>query len=142
MKDYPQNIQEWSDEAYQSMKESWDELTRFNPLPSEYQKESLIKMAVTSACINRDITDTTFVKHAQEYVQEEFEIDYESRDIVAKIDFSLCYLLAYFDAHLSLALMLQEIADDSMANLRSNYDLSYSGKTQNNVLSINFSQKS
>lgn len=141
MKNYPQNVQQWSDEAYQSMKDAWDELTRFNPFPSESNKEKLIKIAVTTACNNRDISDDTFIKHAQEYANEAYMIDYVKRDVVVKIDFSLCYLLAYFDAHLSLALISQELADDSLANLRSHYDLSYAGNTQDNVLSINYSKK-
>ena len=142
MKNYPQSIQEWTDESYQAMTTAWDELTRFSPFPSESQKEKLIETAVLSALENRDITDTTFITHAKEFAQEEFMIDYESRDLVAKVDFSLCFLLAYFDAHLSLSLVTQEIADDAIANLRSNYNLSYSGKTQNNVLSVNYSLKS
>ena len=141
MKDYPQTVEDWCNEAYQAMKESWDEITRFNPQPSESQKQGLITMATTSACINRDISDPVFVKHAQEYAQEAFDIDYASRDLTASIDFSLCYLLAYFDSHLALNLVTQDIVDDSIAHLRTQYDLSYNGKTQNNVLSINFSQK-
>lgn len=138
MKDYPQNSQEWAEEAHQAMTSTWDELTRFTPFPSESQKEKLIPMAVTIACENRDITDSTFVAHAHDYAKEEFMVDYNSRDIGAVIDFSLCFLLAYFDAHLALSMLPQEIADDAMAILRSQYDLSYAGKNQTNVLSINY----
>ena len=141
MKDYPQSIDQWAEEAYRSMVSAWDLLTQGNPFPTENQKEKLIEIAVTLACENRDISDVTFIAHAQEYAKDEFMVDFNSRDITSKINFSLCFLLAYFDAHLALTMIKQEEADDAIAKLRSSFDLAYTGKNQSNVFTINYSGK-
>ena len=142
MKDYPQNKQQWAEEAYQAMLAAWDVLTQGNPFPTEKQKEKLIEIAVSMACDNRDISDPTFVAHAQDFANDEFMGDYETQDIVEKINFSLCFILAYFDAHLALTMITKEVAGDAITLLRSNYDLTYAGKNQTNVLSINYFEKS
>lgn len=141
MKDYPQNTIEWAEESYQAMVSAWYVLTQKYSFPTEEQKEELIELAVSMACENRDISDTTFLAHAHDYAKDGFMQDYENRDVVAKINFSLCYLLAYFDAHLALSMITQEQADDAVAHLRSHYDLSYAGKNQTNVLSVNYFEK-
>ncbi len=141
MKDYPQNTDQWAQEAYQAMVAAWDLLTQGNPFLTENQKEKLIEIAVSRACENRDINDATFVAHAQDYAKDEFLVDFNSRELTVKVNFSLCFLLAYFDAHLALSMIPKEDADDSIEKLRSNYDLSYAGKAQTNVFSISYSGK-
>lgn len=141
MKDYPQNTQQWADEAYFAMKAAWDVITEHNPLPNDTQKEKLIDLAVTMACDNRDIDDPKFIAHALDYVKSEFQVDYDSRNPLDKINFTLCFLLAYFDAHQSLTMITEEVAESAMTQLKNNYDLSYAGHTQSNILSINFSSK-
>jgi len=141
MKDYPQNTKEWSKEAYQALIPAWDQLKQNNPFPSEKQKENLIEIATEMACANRDINDSKFKQHAHDYVKKVFMGDYNSRDIEEKINFSLCFVLAYFDAHLSLSMITQDVVDDAIKLLKKDFDLSYKGKQQSNVFTINYSGK-
>ena len=141
MRDYPQNTHQWAEEAFHALVPAWDYLLENNPFPSEKQKEKLIELATEMACENRDINDKKFKKHAHEYVDEVFQNDLKHRDIDQKINFSLCFVLAYFDAHLSLSMITQEAADDVIALLKKDYDLSYEGKTQSNVFNINYTGK-
>lgn len=141
MKDYPQNTKEWADEAYFAMKAAWDVITQNNPFPNDAKKETLVDLAVTMTCDNRDISDPKFIAHAQDYAKSQFLVDYESRNPLDKINFSLCFILAYFDAHQSLSLIKEDVAESALTLLRNNYDLSYAGNIQSNVLSINYSSK-
>lgn len=141
MKDYPQNTEQWAQEAYQALLEAWDLLTKGNPFPTENQKEKLIEIAVSMACENRDISDATFVAHAHDYAKDEFMGDFNSRELTTKINFSLCFLLAFFDAHQALSMISKEDSDYAIAYLRSNFDLTYTGKNQVSLLSINYSGK-
>ncbi|MEH6455953.1 MAG: hypothetical protein V7749_06505 [Cocleimonas sp.] len=141
MKDYPQNTEQWAQEAYQALLNGWDLLTEGNPFPTENQKERLIEIAVSMACDNREVVDSAFVAHAQDYAKDEFMGDFNSRELTTKINFSLCFLLAYFDAHSALSMISKEDADYAMAYLRSNFDLAYVGKDQASLLSINYSGK-
>ena len=141
MKDYPQNTKQWADEAYFAMKTAWDVITQDNPFPNDTQKEKLIDLAVTMTCDNRDISDPKFIAHAQDYAKSEFMVDYDSRNPIEKVNFTLCFLLAYFDAHQALSMITEDVAKSAMTLLRNNYDLSYAGNIQSNVLSINFSSK-
>ncbi|WP_299875964.1 hypothetical protein [uncultured Cocleimonas sp.] len=141
MKSYPQNNKQWADEAYQALILAWDELKQNNPFPSDKQKEQLIEIATVKACENRDIQDSNFIKHAQASVKESFLDDYNSRDIDEKINFSLCFALAYFDAHLSLSMIQENVAKDVTKLLMQEYDMSYEGKVQSNVFTINYSGK-
>ncbi len=141
MKDYPQNTNQWAQEAYQALIPAWDQLMHNNPFPSEKQKEQLIEIATEMACENRDINDPKFIKHAHDYVREVFMGDYNSRDIDEKINFSLCFVLAYFDALLSLSMTTEDVAKDAIRILRQDYDMSYEGKVQTNVFTINYSGK-
>ncbi len=141
MKNYPQNKKEWADEAYQALTMAWDELKQTNPFPSEKQKEKLIEIATLKACENRDILDENFIKHAQDYVRVAFLADYNSRDKDEKIDFSLCFALAYFDAHLSLSMIQEKVVENVIIKLVQDYDMSYEGKPQTNIFTINYSGK-
>ena len=141
MKNYPQNIDQWSQEAYQSMISAWDLLTKGNPFPTENQKEKLIEKAVSMACENRDISDATFITHAQDYANAEFLADYNSRELTTKVNFSLCFLLAYFDAHLALSMITKEDAKGAMVKLKNNFDLSYIGKAQTNAFTVSYTGK-
>ena len=141
MKNYPQNTSEWVNEAYQALIIAWDELKQNNPFPSEKQKEKLIEIATVKACENRNIKDVNFIKHAQDYVKEIYLRDYNSRDTDEKINFSLCFVLAYFDAHLSLSMIKAKVVDEAIIMLVQDYDLSYEGKVQTNVFTINYSGK-
>ncbi|KAG1694757.1 L-cystine-binding protein FliY [Nymphon striatum] len=125
MKSYPQNTKEWSKEAYQALIPAWEQLKANNPFPSEKQKEKLIEIATEMACANRDIKDPSFIKHAHEYVREVFLEDYNSRDVDEKINFSLCFILAYFDAHLSLSMITEDVAKKAIRMTQNNYDMSY-----------------
>ena len=58
-----------------------------------------------------------------------------------KINFSLCFVLAYFDAHLSLSMITDDEAKEAISHLKSNFDLSYTGQTENNLFSVDFSKK-
>lgn len=140
--DYPQNTQQWAEEAFEAMHVAWDHLTENNPFPTDKQKQELVEMAVDMACENRDVNDAEYIQHAQGHAKESFLSDYDSRDVMTKINYSLCFVLAYFDAHLSLSMITDEQANEAITQLRNNYDLSYAGKNQNNVLSVNFSKKS
>ncbi len=141
MKDYPQNKDQWANEAYLSMKLAWAVLTQTNPVPSESQKQELISMAANLACENRDIQDSSFIAHAKQYAMDEFMVDYESRDILQEINFSLCFVLAYFDAHLSLSMITEDEAKEAISHTKANYDLSYTAERKSNVFSIDFSNK-
>jgi len=141
MKDYPQNAKQWAQEAYQALIPAWDQLKHKNPFPSEKQKERLIEIATEMACVNRDIDDPKFIKHAHDYVREVFMADYNTRDIDEKINFSLCFVLAYLDAHLSLGMITEDVAKDVIKMLRIDYDMSYEGKVQTNVFTIDYSGK-
>jgi len=141
LKDYPQNTQQWADEAYQTLHDGWDQLTQNNPFPSETQKQNLVEIAVNMACDNREIDDAKFIQYAQDYAKESFLSDYNSRDLMTEINYSLCFILAYFDAHISLSMITEALANEVISHIRNNYDLTYAGKNQTNVLSINYSKK-
>lgn len=141
MKDYPQNTQQWAQEAYDSLESAWASITQGNPFPTETQKRKLIEIAASMACENRDINDLAFIEHAQNYALEEFMIDFNSRDLIEKINFSLCFLLAYFDAHLSLSMIKKDDITEIISYLKTHFTLDYEVKAQNNVLSINYSSK-
>jgi len=142
MRDYPQNIEQWANEAFLSMNLAWTVLTQTTPFPNIEQKKQLIELAANFACENRDIKDESFIEHARKYSMNEFKVDFESRDLIQEINFALCYVLAYFDAHLSLSMITDEEAQDAISYMKSNYDLSYPEKPQNNVFSVDFSNKS
>lgn len=141
MKDYPQNDAQWANEAYQSLKLAWAVLTQTNPYPNNDQKQQLVTIAASLACENRDIKDDSYIKHAQEYAMNEFLVDYNSRELIQEINFSLCFVLAYFDAHFSLSMITEEESKQAISYLKSHFDLSYTGQAKNNVFSINFSNK-
>lgn len=143
MKDYPQNKEQWANEAYQSLKIAWAVLiSQTNPFPNETQKQKLIEIAATLACENRNIDDSSYLEHAKQHAMDEFMVDYNSRDLIQEINFSLCFVLAYFDAHLSLSMISEDEAKDSISHLKSNFDLSYTGQPKNNIFSIDFSNQS
>jgi len=142
MKDYPQNKEQWANEAYQSLRTAWAILLQKNPHPNEQQKQKLIEISATLACENRDINDASYIEHAKKYTMDEFMVDYNSRDIIQEINFSLCFALAYFDAHLSLSMISEDEAKEAISYLKSNFDLSYTGQAKNNVFSVDFSKKS
>ena len=141
MKEYPQNAKQWAQEAFDSLVPAWNQLQQNNPFPSEKHKENLVEIAAEMACVNRGIDDPKFKKHALDYAKEVFLGDYNSRDIDAKINFSLCFVLAYFDAHLSLSMITQDIVKDVVSILKHDFDLSYEGKKQSNVFDINYTGK-
>lgn len=140
MKDYPQNKEQWANEAYQSLRTAWAVLLQRNPHPNEQQKQQLIEIAATLACENRDINDTSYIEHAKKYALDDFMVDYNSRDMIQEINFSLCFVLAYFDSHLSLSMITEDEAKEAISYLKSNFDLSYTGQAKNNVFSVDFSK--
>lgn len=141
MKDYPQNPQQWADEAYQSMRLAWTVLTQQTPFPSETQKQALIDMAANHACENRDIHDTSYIEHARTAAKDNFMADFNSRDVLQEINFALCYVLAYFDAHLSLSMITDNEADAALQRLKTDFDLRLPEAQQNNVFSMNYTAK-
>lgn len=140
MKDYPQNKEQWANEAYQSLRTAWAVLLQRNPHPNEQQKQQLIEIAATLACENRDINDASYIEHAKKYAMDDFMVDYNSRDMIQEINFSLCFVLAYFDSHLSLSMITEDEAKEAISYLKSNFDLSYTGQAKNNVFSVDFSK--
>ncbi len=141
MKEYPQNTKQWADEAYESMKVAWEVITQSNPFPNDTQKEKLIELAATMTCTNRDISEPKFIAHAVDYVKSEYMVDYDSRNPLIKINFTLCFLIAYFDAHQALTMIEEDASKSAITFLRNNYDLSYAGNLQSNILSVNFTSK-
>jgi len=141
MKDYPQNKEQWANEAYQSLRTAWAILTQTNPHPSEEKKQQLIEIAATLMCENRDIDNDSYIEHAKKYAMDEFLVDYNSRDLIQEINFSLCFVLAYFDSHLSLSMMSEDEAREAIDYLKANFDLSHTGQAKSNVLSVDFSFK-
>ncbi len=142
MKDYPQNKEQWANEAYQALKTAWAILSQSIPHPNEQQKQQLIDISATLACENRDIQDASYIEHAKKYAMDEFMVDYNSRDLIQEINFSLCFVLAYFDSHLSLSMITEDEAKEAISHLKSNFDLSYSGQAKSNVFSVDFKKKS
>ena len=141
MKDYPQNKEQWANEAYAALKLAWAVLTQTNPSPNNEKKKELITIAASLACENRDITDTSYIDHAKQYAMDEFLVDYLSRDLIEEINFSLCFVFAYFDAHESLSMITEDESKEALSHLKSNFDLSYTGQPKNNVFSIDFANK-
>jgi hypothetical protein len=94
-----------------------------NPEYNEAQKMALISFAVPIAALNRGVDDKDKLNTANDYVLENLERDLREKEKEEPVYHSICFLIAYVDAHVSFGLLGQQKAEEIMDNLCQNYEM-------------------
>ena len=124
MKKQPKKIKQWAKECYESLEKAIVLFREEYPNPSEEDKLELISFAVPFAAMNRGVRDKKQVELANEYVLERLAIDFGNKEEGEPTHHSICFLIAYLDAHIVLGFLSELKTDDIMEELTENYEIS------------------
>jgi len=124
MKKLPKKSKQWARECYESLEKAIVLFREEYPDPSEEDKLELISFAVPFAAMNRGVSDKKRVELANEYVLERLSVDFGNREKGEPTHHSICFLLAYIDAHIALGYLNEMKGDDIMEELAEYYEIS------------------
>lgn len=124
MKKTPRKIKQWALEAYDSLEKAIILFYEEYPNPSEEEKLELISFAVLFAAMNRGIDNKAVINKANTYILENLTRDFQAKEEDEPIYHSISFLLAYLDAHIAFGELSEGKADDIMAYLSENYQIS------------------
>ena len=106
-------------------------IARETPTPWWWAKVLLLEFAPSIAAVNRGISDKARVAKASEFAFDNFKIDFENREKDEPVKYSICFLLAYLDSHVSFGIITEIKAQDVMHYLMDNYDVNDGAKIEN-----------
>ena len=124
MKKTPRKIKQWAEEAYESLEKALVLFYEEYPEPTDNEKLALISYSIPFAAMNRGIQDKSTVGAANDLALENLRHDFQVKEPDEPISCSICFLLAYLDAHLSFGILNQKKMDDIMSYLSENFQIS------------------
>ncbi len=130
MKKQPRKLKQWAKEAYDALDIAWGLLQEKYLHPNDEQKLLLLEFASPIAALNRGITDKERVHKAAVFAFKNFEIDFENREKSESVKYSISFLLAYIDSHVSFGFINEAKAQDVMHYLMDNYDVNDGAKIE------------
>jgi hypothetical protein len=130
MKKLPKKSKQWAKEAYGALDIAWGLLQEKHLHPDDGQKLLLLEFAPPIAAVNRGISDKARVEKASDFAFDNFKIDFENREMDEPVKYSICFLLAYLDCHVSFGIITEAKAQDVMHYLMNNYDVNDGGKVE------------
>jgi hypothetical protein len=119
----PRKSKQWAKEAYESLDVAWGLVQEKHPNPTDEQKLLLIEFATPVAAARRGINDKAKIIKATDFAFDNFKIDFDNRDKSEPVKFSICFLLAYLDSHVSFGHLTESKAQDVMHYLMDNYEI-------------------
>ncbi len=131
MEKLPRKSKQWAKEAYEALDVAWGLLQEKHLHPNDEQKLLLIEFAPSIAAVKRGISDKEQVAKATGFAFDNFKIDFNNRDKEEPVKFSISFLLAYLDSHVSFGFITEKKAQEVMHYLMDNYDVSDGGKVEN-----------
>lgn len=123
MKRQPRKIKQWAKEAYESLEKAIVIFYEETPVPTEHQKMELIAYSVPFAAMNRGIKDSERIEQANEVVLDNLSADLANKEVDEPIIYSILFLLAYLDAHVSFGILNDFKVQDIMSYLAENYEI-------------------
>jgi len=131
MRKQPRKLKQWAKEAYDALDIAWGLLQEKHLHPNDEQKLLLLEFASSIAALNRGITDKEHINKASEFAFKNFKIDFDNREKSEPVKYSISFLLAYLDAHVSFGFINEAKAKDVMHYLMDNYDVNGGAKIEN-----------
>jgi hypothetical protein len=125
MKKQPRKTKQWADEAYSSLVIAWKLLKEEYSNPNENETLELVRFAPAIAGTNRGIADKNIVKKAYDFIYERIATDLKNKEEDEPIHYSIMFLLAYLDSHISFGVLSEKKVDDIMEYLSEHYDINY-----------------
>lgn len=123
MKEIPQQVSDWAEEAKSALGVAWMLLKGESPELNAEQKSYLFKYGAALCSLNRGIKDKEKQKSLYQFsakrVLAGFEVNAETKD-----HYELNFLIAYIDAHIGLDLLTDDKAEEIMLYLTENFDIS------------------
>ena len=123
MKKLPRKVKHWAAESFESLEKALILFREEFPSPSEEEKLSLLSYAVPFAGLNRGITDKARIGKANDYVLASLASDMKHQEPDEGMSHSICFLIAYTDAHISFGIFKESKAEDVMEYLSANYEI-------------------
>lgn len=124
MRKTPRKTKQWAQEAYESLQKAILLFREEYPSPTEDEKLELVNYAVPFAAMNRGYKKATQVEQAYQFVYENLVEDLKRKESGEEVDYSILFLLAYLDAHLSFGIFSESKSDDIMGYLSEHYEIS------------------
>ena len=123
MKKQPRKIKHWSEEAYGALGAAWAMLREEHGQLTEENKLELLNFGPALAALNRGIKDKKVVSDAFTFAMSHAVEDMQNREEDEPVQFSILFLLSYFDAHVSFGIIGERKMDEIMDYLTKNYDV-------------------
>jgi hypothetical protein len=125
MKKLPRKAKQWAEEAYNALDVAWSLLGEEYSNPDENEKLELVRFAPAIAGMNRGISNKKNVKEAYTFIYERTAEDLRNKEEEEPILYSIQFLLAYLDSHISFGVLSEKKVDEIMEYLSEHYDISY-----------------
>jgi len=125
MKKLPHRTKQWAEEAYKSLDVAWGLLGEDYPSPDENEKLEIVRFAPAIAGMNRGVSSKKDVKEAYTFIYERTAEDLRNKQEGEPIHYSIQFLLAYLDSHISFGILSERKVDEIMEYLSEHYDTSY-----------------
>jgi hypothetical protein len=93
--------------------------------PDENQKLELVRFAPAIAGTNRGISNKKDIKEAYAFIYERTADDLRNKEEGEPIHYSILFLLAYLDSHISFGILGEKKVDEIMEYLSEHYDIGY-----------------
>lgn len=124
-KKLPRKAKQWAREAYSSMELAWEIFAEQYENPTPQEKYELLSLAAPIAAINRGMTKNKHkIDEATQTVIDEFLLDI-GKNPDEPVVVTQAFLFAYMDAHLSLKLISEKMANETIEHLFANFDVDY-----------------
>ena len=124
-KKQPRKTKQWAEEAYNALDVAWGLLREEYPNPDENQKLELVRFAPAIAGMNRGISNKKDVKEAYAFIYKRTAEDLRHKEEGEPIHYSILFLLAYLDSHISFGILGEKKVDEIMGYLSEHYDIDY-----------------
>ena len=125
MNKLPRKAKHWAEEAYGSLDIAWGLLKEEYSNPNENEKLELLRFAPAIAGMNRGIKDKNKIKNAYKFIFERTATDLKNKEEGEPLHYSILFLLAYLDSHISFGVLSEKKVDNVMEYLSENYDINY-----------------
>ena len=123
MKKLPRKTKHWASEAFEALEQALQLFSNEFPRPTDDEKMSLVSFAVPLAAMHRGIDDNRKIEQANEQVLAKLATDMQAARVDEDIAHSICFLIAYMDAHVSFGHISEKKVDDIMLYLSDHYEI-------------------
>jgi len=123
MKEIPQEVSGWAEEAKSALGVAWMLLKGESPELDVEQKSYLFKYGAALCSLNRGIKDKEKQKRLYQFSAKRVLAGFEA-NAETKEHYELNFLIAYIDAHIGLDLLTDDKAEEIMLYLTENFDIS------------------